>query len=89
MKKLMIFFIFCFISISLLATEIKEKEFKITFSITFDSMTLKKAANTEKKISELFKNAEVDIEISKKIEEGNIWYYNSGMPNTKIRIIEE
>lgn len=87
MRKLTLIFILCFISISLFATEIKEKEFKVTFTITFSSMTLKQAAETEKEISKLFKNFELNITINNKQE--NDRYYFIGNPDNYIKTIDD
>jgi len=82
MKKTILTALIVLFSITLATTEIKEGKFEVTYSITFNSISLKKASELEKKICELFLDAcELNMSIKQKsniIEIGQYW-----MPDVK------
>ena len=65
MKKLLFFLVLFFISVTVISDVNK---FKVTFSLTFDEMTLEEAAEIEKQLLKQFKkdSFEIDIQLSSK-----------------------
>jgi len=77
MKKLSIILIVLLSSL-LIASDKQPKKFKVTYSITFNEVTLEKAAQIEKEISKQFgESCEIKIELSaiKDVEEFSRYYF--------------
>lgn len=69
MKKIILTTIVFLFSFVLFATEVKEQKFNVTYSIVYNSITLKQASEIEKKLKKILAKDSCEIKIDLGIED--------------------